>query len=86
MIKRLPLADSAEVVKSPLETKIQPTGYRSTHPVRAILSNVMVPSSDLLLNYDSYRAEHDQFQWDVHILIEGTLNASIQYLNSEARA
>jgi hypothetical protein len=46
----------------------------------------MLPSSDLLLNYDSYRAEHDQFQWDVHILIEGTLNASIQYLNSEARA
>jgi hypothetical protein len=29
--------------------------------------------------------EYGQFQWDVHILIEGTLRASIRYLDIEAR-
>ena len=45
----------------------------------------MCTSGDLLLNHDAYEGEHYQFQWDVHILIEGTLNASIRYLDSEVR-
>lgn len=34
---------------------------------------------------DVYRDEFEQFQWDIHILIEGTLFASIQYLDKRAR-
>src|SRR5579859_5983607 len=34
---------------------------------------------------DVYRDEFEQFQWDVHILIEGTLFASIQYLDKQAK-
>jgi hypothetical protein len=45
----------------------------------------MVPPSDSLLNIDVFDGENDQFQWDVHILIEGTLRASIRYLDTEAR-
>jgi len=37
-------------------------------------------------DFDSFYMEHYQFQWDVHILIEGTLDASIRYLESEAEA
>jgi hypothetical protein len=42
---------------------------------------------DMLSNasdHDSFYDEHHQFQWDIHILIEGTLDASIRYLTSEA--
>jgi hypothetical protein len=35
---------------------------------------------------DVYQWEYEQFQWDVHILIEGTLSASIQFLNGGAKA
>ena len=34
---------------------------------------------------DVYGDEYDQFQWDVHILIEGTLEAAIKYLDSGVR-
>jgi hypothetical protein len=34
---------------------------------------------------DVFKMEYSQFEWDVHILIEGTLEASIQYLGTEAR-
>jgi hypothetical protein len=34
---------------------------------------------------DVYQWEYEQFQWDVHILIEGTLSASIQFLNGGAK-
>jgi len=37
------------------------------------------------LDIDMYELEYSQFQWDVHILIEGTLEASIRYLGTEAR-
>jgi hypothetical protein len=37
-------------------------------------------------DYDSFQMEHDHFQWDVHILIKGTLDASIRYLESVAKA
>ena len=36
--------------------------------------------------FDVYRDEFEQFQWEVHILIEGTLSASIRYLDKEANA
>ncbi len=42
--------------------------------------------SDFLSNMDFYRAEYVQFQWDVHLLIEGTLDASTRYLQAEAKA
>ncbi len=45
----------------------------------------MFPSSDSLSNIDLFEDECGQFQWDVHILIEGTLRASIRYLDTEAR-
>src|SRR5258708_5333906 len=45
----------------------------------------MFPSSDSLSNIDLFEDEYGQFQWDVHILIEGTLRASIRYLDTEAR-
>jgi hypothetical protein len=34
---------------------------------------------------DFYEHEYQQFQWDVHILIEGTLEASIRDLNARAK-
>jgi hypothetical protein len=39
----------------------------------------------MLPDIDLYEMEYSQFQWDVHILIEGTLEASILYLDTEAR-
>jgi hypothetical protein len=45
----------------------------------------MFPPSDSLSNIDVFEMEYGQFQWDVHILIEGTLHASIRYLVTEAR-
>jgi hypothetical protein len=39
----------------------------------------------MLPDVDMYEWEYSQFQWDVHILIEGTLEASIRYLDTEAR-
>lgn len=42
--------------------------------------------SDFLSNMDFYRAEYVQFQRDVHLLIEGTLDASTRYLQAEAKA
>jgi uncharacterized protein YbcI len=41
---------------------------------------------DWLSKMDFYRHEYVQFQWDVHILIEGTLDASIRYLDTQTRA
>jgi hypothetical protein len=38
-----------------------------------------------VFNIDVYWDEFEQFQWDVHILIEGTLFASIQYLDKRAK-
>src|ERR1700726_4087600 len=35
---------------------------------------------------DSFEGEYESFQWDVHILIVGTLRAGIQYLDSEAES
>ena len=35
---------------------------------------------------DFYAEEYSQFQWDVHILIGGTLQASIRYPDTEAKA
>jgi hypothetical protein len=35
-------------------------------------------------DYDSFDGEYESFQWDVHILIEGTLRAGIRYLDSDA--
>jgi hypothetical protein len=34
---------------------------------------------------DVYQWEYEQFQWDVHILIEGTLSAGIQFLNDGSK-
>ena len=34
---------------------------------------------------DVYEDEYDQFQRDVHVLIRGTLNASIRYLDAEMK-
>lgn len=45
----------------------------------------MAPSSNPLSEMDLYLAEYGQFPWDVHILIQGTLNASIQYLEAQAK-
>jgi hypothetical protein len=39
----------------------------------------------MLSNIDVFDDEYHQFQWDVHILIKGTLAASIEYLNREAK-
>jgi len=38
-----------------------------------------------LFDVDIFEMEFEQFEWDVHILIEGTLHASIRYLDTEAR-
>jgi hypothetical protein len=34
---------------------------------------------------DFYDDEYRQFQWDVYVLIEGTLDASIRYLDTKAQ-
>ena len=39
----------------------------------------------VLFDIDSYDDEYQQFQRDVYLLIEGTLNASKQYLDNECR-
>ena len=39
----------------------------------------------VLFDFDSYDEEYQQFQRDVYLLIEGTLNASKQYLDGECR-
>jgi hypothetical protein len=39
--------------------------------------------NDLLFEVDFYDDEYQQFQWDVHILIKGTLNASVRYLDTK---
>jgi hypothetical protein len=39
----------------------------------------------MFFDYDAFKAEYDQFQWDVHMLIEGTLNASIRFLDTESK-
>lgn len=39
----------------------------------------------MLSNVDLFENEYQQFQWDVHILIAGTLSAGIQYLDGEAK-
>jgi hypothetical protein len=41
--------------------------------------------NELLSDMDSYDNEYQQFQWDVHILIKGTLNASVRYLDTKAQ-
>jgi hypothetical protein len=40
--------------------------------------------SELLRDLDFYDDEYHQFQWDVHILIQGTLDASVRYLDARA--
>ena len=40
---------------------------------------------EFLSAFDRYRSEYEQFQRDVHILILGTLHASIQYLDTETK-
>lgn len=40
----------------------------------------------MFFDYDPYKAEYEQFQWDVHMLIEGTLDASIHFLDTEWKA
>jgi hypothetical protein len=39
----------------------------------------------LLDDMDSYDDEYHQFQWDVHVLIRGTLDASVRYLDARIR-
>ena len=39
--------------------------------------------SELLRDLDFYDDEYHQFQWDVHVLIKGTLDASIRYLDAQ---
>jgi hypothetical protein len=41
--------------------------------------------ADWLSQTDSYQDEYNQFQWDVHILIEGTLDAGIRYLATQTQ-
>lgn len=36
-------------------------------------------------DFDTYEGEYEQFQWDVHILIKGTLHASFRFLDSEVK-
>jgi hypothetical protein len=40
---------------------------------------------ELLAEVDFYDDEYQQFQWDVHVLIKGTLDASIRYLDTKAQ-
>lgn len=42
--------------------------------------------SDLVSTMDRYRSEYVHFQLDVHLLIEGTLDAGIRYLQAEAKS
>lgn len=39
--------------------------------------------NDILFEVDFYDDEHQHFQWDINILIYGTLHASIRYLDAE---
>lgn len=43
-------------------------------------------ASDLVFSLDFYESEYQQFQRDVHILIEGTLDASIEYLSTRVKS
>ena len=42
--------------------------------------------SGIVFDFDFYESEYQQFQWDVHILIEGTLDASIEYLGTGVKS
>jgi hypothetical protein len=39
----------------------------------------------MFFNHDSFKAEYGQFQWDVHMLIECTLDASIRFLETDSK-
>jgi len=39
--------------------------------------------NEFLFDVDFYDNEYQQFQWDVHILIKGTLDASVRYLDTK---
>jgi len=42
-------------------------------------------AGSMFSNFDIYDGEYEQFQWDVHIPIKGTLHAGIWFLDSEAK-
>ena len=42
-------------------------------------------AGSMFSDYDIYEGEFEQFQWDIHILIKGTLHAGIRFLDSEAK-
>ena len=42
--------------------------------------------NELLSDMDFYNDEYQQFQWDVHVLIKGTLDASVRYLGTKTNA
>ncbi len=45
----------------------------------------MLYADFMIFDIDFYELEYKQFQWDVHILIKGTLDASIRFLDNEAK-
>lgn len=49
-------------------------------------SECMASIPDWLSKMNFYQYEYDRFLWDVHTLIEGTLEASVRYLDAEATA
>ena len=44
-----------------------------------------VPPFDAIPTMNFFEIENDHFQWDVHILILGTLDASLRYLETDAK-
>jgi hypothetical protein len=42
--------------------------------------------SGIVFDFDFYESEYQQFQWDIHILIEGTLDASVEYLGTRVKS
>jgi hypothetical protein len=42
--------------------------------------------SGIVFDFDFYESEYQQFQWDVYVLIEGTLAASIEHLGTRVKS
>jgi hypothetical protein len=75
---RLDRPESADLSRSP--------SVSVTHKSVLYSGSAMSGLNDLLSSMDFYEHEYQEFQWDVHILIEGTLDASIGDLNTRAKA
>jgi hypothetical protein len=70
---------------TPKVDSLEDKNYRIIERSQHTRGHLMFFEATPLFSIDWYDDEYKQFQWDVHILIEGTLHAGIRYLDTESR-